>query len=484
MHSGLSNEISLNPHGEERRPYLSAGRVTSPVPPSHEDFEKYERRCQETYTVDVMLDSGEYVSSCRVSAPQSGGTEGERKLPGLPDIDHPYGDSVVVAFLYGSTRGPVILNSLTPTGEFTGSPVDPEDMARFGLASPRERQRRSDFVDRNDPARPTVSHVERTDGPSHETEHVGEVREGDYILRSAQLERNVAGRDIEAEQVVQVDENTRAVVRDSNQAGTNLSHIHAVQTRAGTSSVTVEDLQAQVLQLTHQVEALGRMVMRSDQVNQSLTLQHETPQLRTTATSDGPTRSVSLIAEDLTANSRAGLTIGHTGSLVLRRSGADNKESFIVLNRNGSITIRTPHGPSIQLDQDQVTITSGQASFLVSEDGISSVTKLGGVLNIDSSVIMGGDNVIMDTDMVHMKAGSILAGDTALGTAKYVPDATKVVNAVNTLARQLRDLTLRFNTHTHPVAGTAASPTLQQASLGAQVQMNVQIDSLKTVRGV
>lgn len=470
---------------------LRTGRVVAPVGVDDANYEAYVQRCLKQWSVDVELDSNEYLVGCRVLSMQGNEREGVRRLPRLPrrgaNGSILPGDIVLVAFLNGYTDSAVVLGTLSPAEH--APDVSTDDLEAFQLTTKdlNEVQDRLEYLDTSDPINPLVTAtMTRNTGLMRESEHAGETWVDGQARKAHLLERSFAGRSIETEHRVEVDGSTNAVLRTSDRDAKDLRQVHAVETETGVSSVIVEDLQAKVLSLTQQVEQLSSVVLRSMEGKQ-LMLQQETPGLRTTAVSDSTTKTVSLLVEDRTANARAGWTIGPKGELILRRSGSDNKETTLTLTEDGNLMLQTPGGASVLIDDEDVLVSTGTASITVSEDaGVHLATKQGTrVTMTDDAVAVIGPACTVQAGSVHLKTGGLLVGDSAAG-AKFVPDALKVEQAVRVLQQQMASLVSAFNTHTHPT-GSPGSPTLITARQATSPPPNLflaQRDSLKTIKGV
>jgi len=489
MQSALDNFSVPNPHGTDRRPYLMSGRVTSPVPLTASEYETYVQRCLRTWSVDVVLDTGEYLQSCRVVQPQGNGREGVRRLPRLPQQTASgevlQGDAVLVSFLYGSIAHPVILGTISPMADSRYSLEDLEQV-QVTTRDINERQDRHEYVDSMDPETPLVtSYATRTTGLTMETEHRGQQRVDGVALAAQRLERHRGGRDVELEHVVQVDEGTLATIRHSNRSAHELRQFHGVRTEEGLSTVTIEDLQAQVLQLTHRVEALNTLILRSNRA-ESLVLQHKTPEFQTTVLSDSESRTLSLVAEDLTAESQAGLTVSREGETILRRVGSDDTAAMVRLSKDGSITVHNSSGPTIHLDESSALVTAGKSSITISNDNGISLTTPGGtmVAAFDDAVVVTSPTCTIASQSIHLQTGGLTIGPSP-ATAKFIPDAVKVELAIQALQTNLTALVTAFNTHVHTSAapGSPTTPSMIRATPPAANLFMTARDALVSVKG-
>lgn len=478
-------EVSM---GATPRVSLRSGRVTSPVPPDDPAFDAYVQRCLRTWSVDVELDSGEYVIGCRLMTMQGNSREGVRRMPRLPSLGEGAaivpGDLVVVGFLNGSVEAGLVLGAFNPS---IHSSVSADDLEESQMTSRRadEVQERYEHSDITDPTAIT-SVVNRNDGLNLEREHGGDMIVDGVRLSAMHLERHVGGRNIDTEQVVSVDTTTKATIRTSNKAASDLRSMHAVQAPDGLSVVAYQDLQAQVIQLTHQVKELSKLVVSSDKAERLL-LQHETPKLVTTVISDSDSKTVQMLAEDVAAKTKGGWSVGPKGEVLLRRLDANGKETIIQLNQDNTLTIQVPSGPTIYLDENDVMVTSGGSSITVSEDdGISLITKKGTMITAqDDAVVVSGDACTIATKTVHLKTGGLLVGASQAG-AQRVPSAERLLARMIQVETALKTIALWCRTHTHPVAGTAAAPSTQVLSPSASPSglFNLVTDTIKSIKGV
>lgn len=481
----------VNPSGTAPRWELRSGRVSSPVPVTSPDYQGYVDRCLRTWSVDVQLESGEYLIGCRVVSMQGNDREGVRRLPRLPAIGRDgstiAGDAVVVGFLNGFAGAPTVLGALSPAVS-SSSTADSQEAVQVTTRDPHEIQDRVEFVDISYPTRDLITSVmTRNNGYNVEHEHRGETLVDGEPRAAQRLERHFGGRSVELEHRVEVDADTTALIRESNQNALELRSIHAVNAPSGMSSVIVSDLEAKVLQLTQQVENLATLVLRSNQGSQLL-LQQETDALRTTIYADSDTKTVGLLAEDRSASTRAGWSIGPRGELLLRRIDGSNRETKIELNDDNSLTIQTPTGPTVHLGTDEVLVTSGGSTVRVSEDdGISVLTSDGksSIVATDDSLVVTGPTATIKAATVHLQTGAMLVGDSAAG-AQRVPSAERLAQRMLTIETALRALSTWAQTHTHTSAspGVSTGPSLAPAPTAPTGLFNLNTDTLKSVKGV
>lgn len=442
---------------------LRTGRVVAPCDPSSAKYQDYVNRCLATWTVDVELESGEYVPNCRVLSFQGNSREGVRRLPRLPspgaNKEIVPGDIVVVGFLNGFAEAPVVLGTLSGMTH-PNIPVDTQEAAQVTTKDINEAQDRREYIDWSNDQRPLVSSVmTRNSGLRHETEQRSQQWVGGKPMTAQRLERSLGGRSIEKEQTVEVEQGVTAIVRESNREGVDLREAHVVKTPQGVNSVTVEDLQAQVLQLTQQVAELSKLVVRSDK-GESLFLQQETPKLRTTVLSDSDSRTVSILAEDRQENTRASLVLGKGGTITLRRNTGQRAETTIEMDDDDSLTLQIPSGPTVFLRDKDVIVTSGKASVTVSEEaGVSLVTAEGTSVNaVGESVVVTGQACTINAPQVHLSSGTILLGP-GTGLRNSLVSGEKLAIQMGRIETALSTLALWCRTHTHPVAGPLAGPS-------------------------
>jgi len=464
--------------------------VVAPCDPSDAKYQDYVKRCLATWSVDVELENGEYIPNCRVLSLQGNSREGVRRLPRLPspgaDKSIVPGDLVVVGFLNGFADAPVVLGTLSAVTH-PNIPADTQESAQVTTKDINEAQDRLEYIDWSNKRRPLVtSTMTRNTGLRHEFEHKGEQWVGGQPVMAQRLERSLGGRSIEKEQTVEVDKNTVAIVRESNRNGMDLRDAHIVRSSAGTSSVTVEDLQAQVLQLTQQVAELSKLVVRSDK-GETLFLQQETPKLRTTMVSDSNSKTVTVLAEDRQQNTRAGWTLGSGGSVTLRRNSSGKAETTVSLNTDDTITIQSATGPTIHLDNTDVLVSSGKATVTVSESaGVSLVTKEGTSISVvDDAITLAGQTCTINAPQIHLAGGSILLGPST-GIRNSLVSAERLNVRMAAIELALRTLATWCKNHIHPVSGPVAGrsllPMLPTAT--PSVMINLVTDTLRTTKGV
>lgn len=455
--------------GPRARSVLRTGRVTAPCDPAGPKYQDYVRRCLSTWTVDVELESGEYIPNCRVVSLQGNSREGVRRLPRLPvagaNQEVVPGDLVIVGFLNGFADAPVVLGTLS-TVVHPNIPGTTQEAAQVTTTDINEAQDRLEYVDRSNPKKPLItSTMTRNTGLRYETEHRGEQWVNGQPLMAQRLERSLGGRSQEMEQTVEVSKETTALLRTSNRDGMDLREAHVVKSPDGTSSVTMEDLQAKVLQLTQQVAELSKLVIRSDK-GETLSLQQETPKLRTTVVSDSASKTVSVLAEDRQQNTRAGWTLGAGGSVTIRRNSGSRAETTIQLGTDDSLMLQIPSGPTVFLRQQDVLITSGQASVTVSEQaGVSLVTAQGASVNaVDDSIVVTGTACTINAPQVHLSASSILLGP-GTGTRHSLVSGERLQTQLRRVEQALATLATWCRTHTHVVATTPVGMVAGPSSL-------------------
>lgn len=486
----LGMPTSVSSDGPAPRNAIRTGRVTSPVDPTDAKYESYVERCLKMWTVDVELDSGEILLGCRVLSSQGNGREGVRRLPRLPQVGADGtvipGDHVVVAFLNGAIEGPVVLGTLTPMLD-PNTPLDEIEASHIATKDINEVQSRQEFVDLTDKRGPLVmATMERNTGKDHEFEHRGQMWVDGQARASQLLERSSGARNLLTEQMVEVNETTTALVHASNTEARELRTIHSVDAPAGKSSLTIEDLEAKVLQLTQQVEALGTLVLRSDNAKR-LMLQQETDALRTSIISDSDSKMVTLVVEDRQAGTRSGWTIGKDGEVALRRVDSSGRETGITILKDSTVTVQSATGSTVHLGQGEVIVTSGGSSVNISDtDGVSLMTKGGSMVSaFDDSVVVTAPQTTINAGSVHLSTGAVLIGSSAAG-AQRVPSAERLQAQMLRIEAALRAIQVWARTHTHPVAGTVAgpSPVVLSPTAAPTNLFNLVTDTLKTLKGL
>lgn len=486
------------------RTTLRTGRVTSPVSPAGnpKDFQAYVDRCLRTWSVDVLLDSGEYVPYCRIVSPQSNGREGLRRMFRMPmaataaggssvvgEGTTTFGDLVVVGFVNGQTGSPVVLGSLTPMMSTTAS-ADVMESAAVTTTDVTEWQDRHDHLNLDDPTNPLPSStMARDTGLTRETEHQTQTRVNGQVVAAHILDRDLAARSTEHEQVVQGESGVTGVIRRSNTEAQDLTHLHSTIAGDASASVVIEDLKAQVLQLTQQMSTLYKLVLRSDQAK-TLTVQQHAESFQLTVVSDAESKTATLLHEDLDEHTQGGLTLAPSSQVVLRRSTNGSPESVVMLNADGSITLRSASGTAVHLDQNDVLITSKSTTVLVSEtNGVSVTTKGGSVLSIeDDSMVMTAPAVTVRTPQLHLNSGVVRVGDTG-GAGSGVPVIETLYTKLGKVETAISSLYSWAASHTHTATGSTSPttpPTSRPAGSAPVGQFNegtAQGDALQTFRG-
>lgn len=484
--------------GEPRttRGFLRAGHIVSPVDPitSPSDFAAYVDRCLKTWCVDVLTDSGEYLSGCRLLAPPGNIREGMRRMYRFPRVTAQgtvtKGDYVVVAHLHGLHVAPVVLGALHASYRLQATPDEIEAQAAH-VRDPNEWQDRHDHVDLTDPIKPLVSSTTtRNAGRYQEFEHVSETDVEGMTLRAHRFERHDAARSIQIEQVVEVDATRSNILRESNENAEDVRSVHVVQGTAATATVTVEDLAAQVLQLTQVVKDVQKLVVRSDGAKQLL-LQQDTEQLRLTALSDADSRTFTVLHEDVDQETQAALTFGRNSAVTLRRSDHGTPEQYVSLNPDGSVSLKSSKGATIHLDDDEVMITSKGSTVLVSETNGVSVSTTGGstVSVVDDAVVVAAPSCTINAGNIHLNGGVVRTGQSPMGAYGVPAIETLYANLMN-IELAVKALFLHAKTHTHaltaPSSGAPTTPTPMPVPGTAPshfLPTAIATDALKSLRG-
>lgn len=109
------------------------GQVASPFAPDDAGFGAYVTQCLKSWSVDVVLNTGEYLVSCRIVVPQGNEREGVRRMLKFPtqSYDRTYwlGDQVVIGYLEGNGMAPIILGCLYPAQLDPDSTLGLSDLA-------------------------------------------------------------------------------------------------------------------------------------------------------------------------------------------------------------------------------------------------------------------------------------------------------------------------------------------------------------------
>lgn len=400
-----------------------------------------------------------------------------------------FGDLVVVGFVNGQTGSPVVLGSLTPMMSTTAAAGTMEAVTVTTNHSD-EWQDRHDHLNIDDPSNPLPSStMVRDTGLTRETEHQTQTRVNGQVVSAHILDRDLEARSTQREQVVQGDAGTAAVIRDSNTDAQSITHLHSVIADDASASVVIEDLKAQVLQLTQQMSTLYKLILRSDQAK-TLTLQQHSAAYQLTCISDAETKTTTLLHEDTEQGTQGGFTVSASSQVVLRRSTNGSPESIVMLNEDGSITARASSGTAIHLDQSDVLITSKSATVLVSEqNGVSVTTKGGSVLSVeDDAIVMTAPAVSVRSPQLHLNSGVVRVGETG-GTGSGVPAIETLYTKLGKVETAISSLYSWAASHTHTATGSTSPttpPTSRPAGSAPVGQFNegtASSDALQTFRG-
>lgn len=469
---------------------LRTGQVVSPIPVDDPDYDGYVSRCLRTWSVDVLTDSGDYLPNVRVINAQGNSREGTRTLPRLPSLgvngEEIPGDLVVVAGLYGSMDYSVVLGTLCPYIEADIS-ADEQEAEMVTTRDINETISRKEYVDTSYQRPLYMATTTRNSGLDLEHEHAGEVLVDGEPRLSHRLERVHAARSVDLEHRVQVNAGTLATIRESNTDALDVKRIHAVKSDEGVSTVTIADLQAQVLQLAHKVQELGELVMMSDK-GKMAQIEHTSGPHHVLIFSDAPSKTVSTLVEDRDADTQGQWLIGPKGEVLIRRVDKDGKQTRIALNDDNTLTIQTPGGESIHLDDQAVLVTSSGSSLKVAEDtGVTMTAKDGAVVTVDEDITLNANNLSLAGAAIHLKTGGLVVGDTLAG-AQSIPSAERMLQRMIQIEVALRTIGTWAQSHTHTATSVGAPTTPPNIPLPSTATptglFNLITDTIKSIKAV
>lgn len=496
MQTSLMNSVPVDFNLPPAMHSLRTGRVTSPFDPRKpdevEEHRMYVERCLKTWTVDVLLDTGQYLSAVRVMQLQGNGREGLRRLPRfprfIPDQEVEQGDEVVVAFLHGQPLAPIVVGTLTPP---RNSQADFESLQSEYATTTDENewQDRHDYLDTSKPKTLGAHTSTRDTGLNRDVEHVVDTWIDDQERHSHVLQRDSKARSLEYEHFVQTGEGLGASVRTTDEDATTLRTLHVVKDAEGTGKVTLESLQAKVLSLALEVEQMGKLLVKATE-GQQLMVQQTTQESTFTMAVSNPGKSVGLLMQDSQANTSAGVNIGPEGATTLKRIDGESKVSEVFLDTDGSVMLRSKEGSTVLLDEQEVLITSGRSTVHVGDNGGISITSAGGALVTvqDDAVMVTAPAITLASDLVHLQGQVIVGSGAPSGQQGFVPDTQQLYQKLAQLANDVSNLTIWASTHMHPTAavGLPSPPVIVPpvpSLLAPQILASVIPDSLKAFRG-
>jgi hypothetical protein len=173
---------------------------------------------------------------------------------------------------------------------------------------------------------------------------------------------------------------------------------------------------------------------------------------------------------------------------MLRRIDQTGKQTRVALNDDNSLTLQTPGGESVHLDDQAVLVTSSGSSIRVAEDtGISVRAADGAMLTVDDGVTLSGENITLAATKLHLKTGGILIGDIPAG-AQSIPSAERLLVRMTQIEVALRTLSTwaRAHVHTSSAPGSPTSPPVTPLPSTASPTglFNLVTDTLKSLKAV
>lgn len=496
MQTSLLNTVPVDFNLPPAMHSLRAGRVTSPFDPRRadevEEYRAYIERCLKTWTVDVLLDTGQYLSAVRVMQVQGNGREGLRRMPRfprfIPDQEVELGDEVIVAFLNGQPLAPIVIGTLAPPRNSLAD-FDTLSGQYATTTDENEWQDRHDYLDTSKPKTLGSHTATRDSGINREQEHFVDTWVNDIQLHSHVLEKDAKARTLEYEHYVQTGETTASSVRTTNENATNLRSLQVVKQEAGTNKLTLESLEAKVLSLSLEVETLGKLLVKATEGKQLL-VQQSTDDATFTMAVSNPSKSMGVLMQDKTAGTTAGLNVAAEGLTTLKRVTSDGKQSEFFLDKDGSVLIRSAEGSTVLLDQGELVVTSGKSTVHVKDDGGVTLTAAGGTMVTvqDDAVMLTAPAVTLAAEMVHLQGQVVVGSGLPSGLQGFVPDTEQLYQKLARLADDVMNLTVWATTHMHPSAppGPPTPPAVPPAFpslLSPQILASVVPDSLKSFRG-
>lgn len=497
MQSSLQNTYAVNFNMPPQVTGLRTGRVTSPFDPrkedEREDYKKYIARCLKTWTVDVLLDSGAYLTGVRVLQVQGNGREGLRRMPRfprfIPDQEVELGDEVVVAFLHEQPLAPIIMGTLAPS---RNPRADYERLEKEYAVTKDENewQDRHDYLDTTKP-KTLGSHTSTRDtGLTRDIEHVVNTWVDDVERRSHVLHRDSKARSLEYEHYVETGDGTAASVRTTDEEGVTLRVLHAVKDETATGKLSLESLQAQVASLQLEVENMGKLLVRATQGKQLL-VQQTTPASTFTLAVSNPNKTASVTLQDTDAGTFSGLTLTAKGTTSLKRLSQEQKVSEVLLSDDGSVLVRSTEGSALLLDDGDVLLTSAGSTIQVTDDrGVSIATSGGSEMMLqDDALVVTAPAVTITAPIIHLSGQTVVGSGRPQGLSGLVPDTQTLYRKLTRLTDYVTTLYTWAVAHTHisTAPGSPTAPALPIAPpptiFGAEFTASVLPDSLKSFRG-
>ena len=465
-------------HGLGDLDLLRRGRVALPS----RSVDEYIEFCIKNWSVDVVLESGDYVPQAKILTPQLNFREGIRRMLKFPvslvdgqrETFH-LGDEVVIAFLDGQPDRPVILGSMFSFLPTDGDNSTVEDLAtRNFLPETKDQHRdRHEVIDYADEANPLQSYTdERNDAKTvrkdHLTTDAGTAIEDNKEFRVIDLDTEAKVLDHE-HTVESGDQNERTIdtVRSQDLNARDLKSTHTTQERDGDTllehSVEFSDEQAKTLKFKHIVDLDGtkknELFAKSDLANEVL-VQHETENMLIMILSNPDQTQFSLVQMDKINGTSSSIVLEVNSQVTIRRQGSDG-DAWIVLDSSGQIILRSEKGATVLLGDDRVTLQTLNSSVSISDaEGITAVSAFKSHVAITKDgVSLGGENVILNSDVIHLQSGVVRVGDQGL---RLIPDSAALARKIKQIEANLRALWNKYKLHKHISAGGGkpTSPTV------------------------
>lgn len=495
---------------------LRLGQVACPAPNGTPEHAAYIDYCLRTWTVDVVLEGGEYLPACRLMTPQGNDREGFRRMLKFPRAVEPtadegpvtttitnLGDRVIVAFLNGYVLTPVVLGTLFPTAidPDTSIPLAGEEgveATTYVTTSADEWRDRHEVVDHSVPENPRVAYTDRRDtGASTHVEHVvvhagATATDPSENVEARALTSSEGARTLAREHRVERREGGAVLtdmVQHADVDARQITYRHAVQETADlTHHVLVQDLGAKVLRLEQVVQEqaglINQLLLHSAE-GARVTLHHRTgdattPDHTATIVSDGTTQHLALVKT--TPDGSASLAFEADSSVVLRCAPVGQPDSWLVMEEDGTINLHSATGASLRLSQGVASVRSGGASVVVRDEQVSALTSDGGYFTLSgASAVLGAAQVTVNAPRLALQSGVVRVGSTG-GGAHLIPAADVLYPKLNGLERRVARLEGAMMLHTHPDRNRPPlNPGVTRGSTATFVAPDA--DSLKTLKG-
>jgi hypothetical protein len=490
---------------------LRTGQVACPFAPNADEakFESYVQLCLATWSVDVVLDDGQYISGCRIIVPSGNLREGFRRMLKFPKLDFSsrywVGDKVVVGFLNGTVARPVILGALFPVPLHPDPTKTLEELAesQFVITDHDEWADRHEVVDYTTEANPLASFTDTRDTASDVTySHVvqSETTAGkpEDNVEARVLSSDAAASTLTTEHAVEsgnAQQRTTNIVQFSDEEATDLRFRHTVEQRSGSdvlaSSMSLADIGAKLIELQHVVEmqagVINQLTMRSTNGRQ-LVLQHAAQGHTVQIESDDIGNRLAFARTNKATSSNASISIEEHNNILIRRRNSGEADSWIKLNANGTIGASTPNGTQINLTDTQLSAktASGVSVVLDQAGGVTisntkgeSISMAGTQITVSAaSVLVKATSVGLATGVMSIGAG---ASNDGSGGTHQIPAADVLYPKLKATEERLASLESAFVTHSH--TGNNVPPTATGVAVGSRSSyVDSRVDSLKSLK--